>query len=247
MALSLLGLDFGGSSIKGALIDVDTGALVTDLKSIPTPTPSVPEACAQAMIALAAQLPSKGPVGCGYPGVVTHGRTRTAANVDTSWIDFDAATLIEQALNRRVALLNDADAAGVAEMKWGAGRGERGVVIMLTFGTGIGSAVFHEGRLLPNTEFGHVQMRGMDAEDWAAARIKTELDLDWPRWIARVNDYLAYMHSLFWPDVFILGGAVSAHFGEFAPLLKSPAIIRPAQFAGQAGVVGAAMAAAELV
>jgi polyphosphate glucokinase len=246
MAHLLLGLDFGGSSVKGAVVDVETGTLEGEIASVPTPQPSTPAAVVVAMGTLAARLPSTGPIGCGYPGVVTHGRTRTAANVDESWIGADATGLIERALGRRAIVLNDADAAGIAEMKWGAGRGENGLCMMLTFGTGIGSALFLDGRLVPNTELGHVEMHGMDAEDWASARVRTQLNLDWPAWIARVNEYLDYLHRLFWPDVFILGGAVSARYGEFASLLRAPAEIRPAQFAGQAGVIGAALAAAEL-
>jgi polyphosphate glucokinase len=246
MAHLLLGLDFGGSSIKGAVVDVETSALHSEIVSVPTPQPSAPPAVVEAMATLVGQLPSTGPIGVGYPGVVTHGRTRTAANVDDSWIGADAVGIVERALGRRAVVLNDADAAGLAEMTWGAGAGQDGLVMMLTFGTGIGSALFIDGVLVPNTELGHAEMGGVDAEHWASARVRTELNLDWPAWIARVNEYLAYMHALFWPDVFILGGAVSAHFDEFAPLLKSPAIIRPAQFAGQAGVVGAALAAAEL-
>jgi polyphosphate glucokinase len=244
MAHLLLGLDFGGSSIKGAVVDVETGELHGEIASVPTPQPSTPSSVVEAMRTLVDQLPSTGPVGVGYPGVVTRGRTRTAANVDDSWIGADAAGIIERALGRHVVLLNDADAAGLAEMTWGAGAGQDGLVMMLTFGTGIGSALFNDGSLVPNTELGHVEMGGVDAEHWASARVRTELNLDWSAWIARVNDYLDYMHRLFWPDVFILGGAVSARYGEFASLLRAPAEIRPAQFAGQAGIIGAALAAA---
>src|SRR5690348_16568541 len=141
--------------------------------------------------------------------------------------------------------LNDADAAGIAEMRWGAGRGVTGTAIMLTFGTGIGTALFANGRLFPNTELGHLELRGMDAEKWASAHVKTAQNLDWSRWVDRVNDYLDRMHALFWPEVFILGGSISNDFDKFAALLRSPAPIRVARFAGQAGVVGAALAAAE--
>ena len=158
-----------------------------------------------------------------------------------------ALALIEQTLGRPGIFLNDADAAGIAEIGFGAGRNTQGTVVMLTFGTGIGTALFVDGKLFPDTELGHLQMHGKDAEEWASARMRTQLHLDWPEWIERVNDYLAALHSLLWPDVFILGGAVSERFGEFAPLLRSPAEIRPAQFAGQAGVMGAALAAAQLL
>ncbi|MFZ1100992.1 MAG: ROK family protein, partial [Steroidobacteraceae bacterium] len=155
------------------------------------------------------------------------------------------AALAARALGRPALFLNDADAAGVAEMRWGAGRGSNGVAIMVTLGTGIGTALFADGKLFPNTELGHLELRGMDAEKWASAQVRTAERLDFPAWIARVNEYLERLYQLFWPDLFILGGAVSERFAEFAPLLRSDAQLRPAHFAGQAGVVGAALAAAE--
>ncbi|MGH8308866.1 MAG: polyphosphate--glucose phosphotransferase [Steroidobacteraceae bacterium] len=247
MATLLTGLDFGGSSIKGGVVDVDGGRLTTGLESVRTPQPSTPDAVVHAVRGVVERLPSSGPIGFAYPGVVKHRRARTTANIDASWLGVDGAALLEKTLGRPTVFLNDADAAGIAEMRWGAGRGARGVVIMLTFGTGIGSAIFLDGELLPNTEFGHVEFRGADAEEWASARVRTALNLDFPTWIGRVNEYLAYMHRLFWPDLFILGGAVSERFDEFAPLLKAEAEVRPAHFAGQAGVIGAALAAAELL
>jgi polyphosphate glucokinase len=186
-------------------------------------------------------------VGFAVPSVVKSSRARTAANVDSAWIGTDGAALASGALGMPAVFLNDADAAGVAEMKWGAGRDTPGTVIMIPFGTGIGTALFTDGRLLPNAELGHLEMNGGEAEAWASARVRTEQSLDFPEWIARVNEYLAIMHALLWPDVFILGGAVSERFDQFAPLLRSPAEIRPAHFAGQAGVMGAALAAASLV
>jgi polyphosphate glucokinase len=242
----LLGLDVGGSSIKAGLVDVERQTLIGELISRATPQPATPQAVMRVAAELAAGLPSGGPVGLAFPSVVQAGRVRTAAHVDKSWLDVDGGALGRQALGRPVKFLNDADAAGIAEMCCGAGRGTRGTVIMLTFGTGIGTALFTDGRLLPNTELGHLQLHGVDAEEWASARIRTKLGLDWPEWIERVNQYLAAMHALLWPDVFILGGAVSERFAEFAPLLRSPAQIRPAQHTGQAGVIGAALAAAEL-
>ena len=195
---------------------------------------------------LSRRMPDAGDgVGIALPSVVQKGVVRTAANIDHSWIGTDAAALALKVLGRPAECLNDADAAGFAEMRWGAGKSETGMVFMLTFGTGIGTALFDGGKLFPNTELGHLELRGMDAEKWASARVRTAESLDFPAWIGRVNEYLAEMHKLFWPDVFILGGAVSERFAEFAPLLRSPAELRPAQFAGQAGVVGAALAAAE--
>ena len=241
---SVLGIDVGGSSIKAAVVDVVSGQAVTPLASVPTPQPSTPERLLEAFVELDARFATGGPVGLALPSVVQHGVTRTAANVDKAWIGFDCAAALRSRLGRPVAVLNDADAAGLAELRWGAGRGTRGVVIVLTFGTGIGSAIFNDGVLLPNTEFGHLEMDGRDAEHRASARVRTVEGLDWPAWAERVNAYLARMHGLFWPDVFILGGAVSENFAHFAPLLRSPADIRAAQFGGQAGLIGAALAAA---
>jgi polyphosphate glucokinase len=242
--MKVLGIDVGGSSIKGGLVDVSTGKLLGE-GHVPTPKPSVPEAVMKQVAVLGQQLPGAQAVGFAFPSVVKRNIARTAANVDHGWIGADGVKLARTALGLPAVFLNDADAAGIAEMRWGAGRNTPGTVIMLTFGTGIGTALFADGKLMPNTEFGHIQMHGADAEAWASARVRTEQNLDFPEWIGRVNEYLALIHSLFWPDVFILGGAVSERFDQFAPLLKSQAEIRPAQFAGQAGVMGAALAAAD--
>ncbi len=244
--MKLLGIDVGGSSIKAGLVDVAAGHIVGELASHPTPKPSTPAAVMKAVATLAGELPSTGPVGFAFPSVVKQGKARTAAHVDASWVDADGAELVRQTLGRPCAFLNDADAAGIAEMSCGAGRDIPGTAIMVTFGTGIGTALFVDGQLFPNSEFGHLEIRGADAEEWASARIRTQLNLGWPAWIDRVNDYLDALYRLFWPDVFILGGAVSERFDEFAPLLRSPAEIRPAKFAGQAGVMGAAIAASRL-
>ncbi len=245
MARILLGVDVGGSSVKAGLVDVTSGELASALLSAPTPAPSTPDALMPVIAGLAARLPSAGPVGLCFPSVVKSGKVRTAANVASAWIGVDGAALTSRALGRPVVFLNDADAAGLAEVRWGAGRGVSGPIVMLTFGTGIGSALFIEGRLYPNTELGHLEMRGMDAEKWASAHVRTVLHLDWAEWCGRVNEYLARMHALLWPDLFIIGGAVTERFAEFAPLLRVEAEIRPARFTGQAGVVGAALAAAE--
>ena len=243
--MKVLGIDVGGSSIKGGLVDVTAGALVGEIAHVPTPHPSAPDAVMKQVAVLGKQLPGAEAVGFAFPSVVKNNVARTAANVDHGWIGADGVKLARAALGLPAVFLNDADAAGIAEMRWGAGSDTPGTVIMLTFGTGIGTALFADGKLMPNTEFGHIQMRGADAEAWASARVRTEQNLDFPEWIGRVNEYLALIHSLFWPDVFILGGAVSERYEQFAPLLKSQAEIRPAYFAGQAGVMGAALAAAE--
>jgi polyphosphate glucokinase len=245
MTRQFIGLDVGGSSIKAGLVDIEAGRLVGDLISAPTPQPSTPTAMLPVFSALAARLQGPpGNIGIAFPSVVKHGKVCTAANIDHGWIGVDGPVLVAQSLQRPAVFLNDAGAAGIAEVKWGAGRGTEGVVIMLTFGTGIGTALFADGRLLPNTELGHMEVGGVEAEKWTSAQVRTLQKLDWPAWIERVNVYLAQMYALFWPDLFILGGAVSERFNEFAPLLRSEAQIRPAHFAGQAGVIGAALAAA---
>jgi polyphosphate glucokinase len=246
MTGSVLGIDVGGSSVKAGLVDLTAGRIVGELISAATPWPATPQALAPVIAGLAARFPgTSGPVGVAFPSVIKQGVAHTAANIDSAWIGTDGAALATRALGRPVVFLNDADAAGIAEMRWGAGRDCGGTVIMLTFGTGIGTALFTEGRLFPNTELGHLELNGMDAEKWTSARVRTAEGLGFPAWIARVNEYLKRMYALFWPDVFILGGAVSERFSEFAPLLHSEAQLRPAHFAGQAGVVGAALAAVE--
>jgi polyphosphate glucokinase len=245
MASAVLGIDVGGSSVKAGLVDVEAGRLLGTLISVPTPQPATPAALTAVLAELATRLPgSTGRVGVAFPSVIKGGTAFTAAHIDAAWLGTDAERLAAAALGRPVLFLNDADAAGIAEMRFGSGRGCTGTVIMLTFGTGIGTALFVGGTLYPNTELGHLELHGMDAETWASARARTAERLDFAAWIVRVNDYLLAMHRLFWPDVFILGGAVSERFAEFAPLLRAPAELRPAHFAGQAGVVGAALAAA---
>jgi polyphosphate glucokinase len=246
MSEVLLGIDVGGSSIKAGLVDVHAGSVVDGPVSMPTPQPAGVEPMLDVFAALGRQLGGKGAVGLAMPSVVQRGVIRTAANIDKRWIGVDVASLLRARLQRPVVVLNDADAAGYAEIRWGAGRGTSGTAIVLTFGTGIGSAIFLDGRLLPNTEFGHMELLGADAEFHASARVRTEQGLDWPAWAERVNLYLERMHALLWPDVFILGGAVVENFAAFGPLLASRAEIRPAQFAGHAGIVGAALAAANL-
>ena len=243
MNQNVLGIDVGGSSVKAGVVAVATGQLLGEMISAPTPAPSTPERLAAVIAGMAARLPqAPGAVGVAFPSVVRNGVIRTAANIDHAWLGADGAAVVGHALKRPVVFVNDADAAGLAEMRWGAGKGVNGSAIMLTFGTGIGSALFVNGQLFPNTELGHMELNGMDAEKFASAHVRTVLRLDFPAWIERVNVYLGRLQALFWPDVIILGGAVSERYAEFAPLLKCEAQLRPAQFAGQAGVIGAAMA-----
>lgn len=248
MSRELLGVDVGGSSIKLARVRVDDGAVQGALESIPTPQPATPAAVLDAILAHPLATVSSGPIGLAFPAVVKDGRARTAANVDQAWLGTDAASVVRARTGRDCAFLNDADAAGLAEMRCGAGRGLGGVVLMLTLGTGIGSAPFVDGRLMPNTELGHLVVAGLgdlEAEAWASARVRSALGLDWAGWAARLDRVLAEYHRLLWPDAFILGGAVSEEYAEWGALLHPPAPVRPAALGARAGVVGAALAAHE--
>jgi polyphosphate glucokinase len=238
-----LGVDVGGSGIKGAIVELDTGTLVGARRKVATPRPSTPPAVAEAVARLAARLEWSGALGCTVPAVVQHGVVRTAANIDPSWIGTDGAALISAATGAPTTLLNDADAAGIAEMHLGAGRGRTGVVLLLTFGTGIGSALFMDGRLVPNTELGHLLMWGGSAERRAAASAKTAEDLSWAKWAKRVDKYLAHVERLFSPDLIIAGGGVSRAHDKWLPLLHTRAEIIPARFRNNAGIIGAALAA----
>ncbi|MFC4910088.1 polyphosphate--glucose phosphotransferase [Actinomadura gamaensis] len=243
--MEMLGIDIGGSGIKGASVDLSTGELTSERLRVATPAPSRPDAVASAVADVAARLGGDGPIGITYPGVVVNGTTTTAANVDRAWIGTDAAALFSEATGRRVTVLNDADAAGVAEMTHGAGRGRPGTVVLLTLGTGIGSALFTDGVLVPNTEFGHIEIRGKDAEKRASARVRDEKNLGWHEWAERVSEYLTRLEGLVNPSLFILGGGVSRKADRFVHLIEGVrAPIVPAALINNAGIVGAAMAAA---
>ena len=237
------GIDIGGTGIKGAPVDVATGKLLTDRQKIPTPRPAQPDAVADVVKQLTTSFSWSGPVGITFPGVVVDGVTRTAANLDPAWIGVDAGELFGQAAGNPVRVLNDADAAGVAEMTFGAGVGERGTVLMLTFGTGIGSALFTEGVLVPNTEFGHIEIGGHDAEKRASERAKELHDLSWGKWAGRVEQYLQHVEALLSPHLIIVGGGVSKSSDKWVPRLTGiRARIVPATLLNNAGIVGAAMA-----
>ncbi len=240
----ILGIDVGGSSIKAAPVDVERGEIASGTASVRTPQPATPDAVAQALQALAAQFEVGGPIGVAFPAVIKQGEACTAANIDGSWIGVNAEALVARVTGRRAVFLNDADAAGIAEMRFGAGRGQKGTVMMITFGTGIGTALFIDGTLLPNSELGHLEIKGREAEDWASGRARSAGKLDWAEWATRVNEVLAAYQALLWPDVFILGGGVTEQFASFGHLLKSRAQIVPAHFRAHAGIVGAALAAA---
>ena len=243
MAMHVLGIDIGGSGIKAAPVDVTTGKLLADRQKIETPRPARPEAVRDVVKKLTTSFNWSGPVGITFPGVVTDGVTRTAANLGPAWIGLDAATLFTRAIGNPVRVLNDADAAGVAEMKFGAGVGEKGTVLMLTFGTGIGSALFTQGILVPNTEFGHIEIRGRDAETRASEHAKELEDLSWGKWAGRVDEYLHQMEALLSPHLIIVGGGVSRQADKWVPRLTGiRARIVPAAMLNDAGIVGAAMA-----
>ncbi len=245
--MEILGIDIGGSGIKGSPVNVETGELAAERYRVDTPAPSTPEAVAEAVLELVQHFNWQGPIGCTFPAIVKNGVAYSAANVDKSWIGTDAHRLLQHHTNCPVLVINDADAAGIAEMQFGAGRHFNGLVIMLTFGTGIGSALFINGQLVPNTELGHVQIRGKDAEHRASARIREEKELSWKRWARLVNEYLQHIEFLFSPDLFIIGGGVSKRYDKFFPFLDVKAEIVPAQFRNEAGIVGAAYAARDLI
>jgi polyphosphate glucokinase len=244
--MKVFGVDIGGSGIKGAPVDLDKGDLADDRFKVLTPHPSTPDAVAGAVREVVSHFGWTGPVGITFPAVVTSGITRSAANVDRAWVDCEAERLFTERLGTQVTVVNDADAAGIAEVAFGAGRDRSGVVILLTFGTGIGSALFIDGKLVPNTELGHLEMHGKDAEKRASSHAKDTHNLDWKEWAQRVEEYLLHVEKLFSPDLFIVGGGVSRKSDRFLPLIKHVrAEIVPAALHNNAGIVGAAMAAAQ--
>ena len=240
----MLGIDIGGTGIKGAPVDTETGQLLADRHRIVTPRPATPQAVAAVVGEVASFFDWKEATGATFPAVMKNGVACTAANVDPSWIGTDAGKLFSDAIGAPVTVLNDADAAGVAEMEFGAGKGVSGVVIMVTLGTGIGSAVFLDGKLVPNTELGHLKMGNKDAERVAAESVREAKQLSWKQWAKRLDAYFQYLEALFSPDLIIVGGGVSKKSGKFLPLISTRVDIVPAQLLNEAGIVGAAVAAA---
>lgn len=241
--MEILGIDIGGSGVKGAPVDIEGGNLLAPHFRIPTPNPSKPRAVAKTVGEIARHFEWRGPIGCGFPSVIRDGVVLTAANIDPSWIDKKASALFADETGCPVLVINDADAAGLAEMKFGAGRARRGVVLIITIGTGLGTALFTDGHLLPNTELGHIQIRGKDAEWRASDAARKEKHMNWKKWSKLFNEYLNAMEKLFWPDLIILGGGVIKEYQKFFPLLHVRAELAPAQFLNEAGIVGAALAA----
>jgi polyphosphate glucokinase len=242
----VIGVDVGGSSIKYAPVDVQSGRLLMPLASVVTPQPATAQQLVDS-IARLAQAQDGAAVGVALPSVIRNGIVFTAANLDATLIGTDIQRQLQERIGQPVFCINDADAAGLAEMRFGAARGVRGTVMMLTFGTGIGSALFTNGHLVPNTELGHLEVSGHEAEHRASARVRREEGLDWSQWSVRVNEYLDAIQRLFWPELIVIGGGVSEHYDQFGPLLRSIAQLRPAQLGAAAGTVGAALAVAELM
>lgn len=241
-----LGIDVGGTGIKGAPVDLDKGAFADDRLRIPTPDVATPEAVCDVVAEIAGQfnLGTGTPVGITLPAVVTHGVARSAANIDESWIGCHAEDLFEERLGRDVTILNDADAAGVAERQYGAARKQDGLVILTTLGTGIGSAMLVDGVLVPNTELGHLELDGHDAESRAASSAREREELSWQEWAERLTRYYRHVEDLFWPDLFVVGGGVSKQADSFLPLLDIRTPIVPAKLKNKAGIIGAAYLAA---
>ena len=243
--MEVLGIDIGGSGIKAATANVTAGALTLERVKVPTPQPAKPGAIVAAVHGLVEQFGWSGKAGITFPGVVTDGVIRTAVNLDPAWIGVNARDLFGSATGLEVQVINDADAAGLAEMRFGAGAGQQGTVVMLTFGTGIGSALFFDGVLVPNTEFGHIEIRGKDAEKRASERARELHDLDWAQWAGRVDEYMKHLEALLWPELFIVGGGVSRKSDRFLPLLSGlHARVVPAKLHNDAGIVGAALVGA---
>ncbi len=240
--MNVFGLDVGGSGIKGAPVDLETGELAGERIKINTPQPATPDAIVETAVEVVSQSGWDGPVGCGFPAVIKDGAARTAANIDKAAIGFDFRGRLEEELGSTVSLVNDADAAGMAEMRWGAGRGVEGVVLMLTLGTGIGTALFIGGQLVPNTELGHIELHGDDAETYASDTARKRDDLNWKDYAGRLDEYVRAIEALLWPDRIIVGGGISKKSEKFIPRLTARTEVVPAQMFNEAGITGAALA-----
>ena len=240
---AVVGIDIGGSGTKGASVDLAAGRFAAPRVRLPTPSPATPDRVADVVVELLAQLDAPGPVGLTLPAVVRGGIVETAANIDETWIGTNALELFGRATGRPVAVINDADAAGLAEVRFGAGRGRSGVAVVITLGTGIGSAVFVDGTLVPNTELGHLPLHHGDAEDWAADSIREQEDLSWAQWAHRLEQYFEVVERVLWPQVIIIGGGVSKKSHKFLPHIDIRTELVPAELHNDAGIVGAALVA----
>ena len=237
----ILGIDIGGSGVKGAIVHTKKGKLLTKRFGIPTPQPATPEAEADVIKEIVDHFKWKGPVGVGFPGVIQQGFARTAANLDDSWIDVNLKELFGKNTGCNVHVVKDADAAGMAEMKVGSGKGFRGVALLVTVGTGLGTVVFTNGKLLPNMEMGHIMLHGDDAEKYASDAARKADELTWEEWANRFNEYLSRMEDLLWPDMIIIGGGASKKDKKFFQHLETRAKVVPATLLNEAGIIGAAL------
>ncbi len=238
--MEILGIDIGGSGIKGAIVNIKDGTLVTERHRIATPQPATPQAVAETLQALVEHFKYAGSIGCGFPALIRNGVAKTAANIDKSWVNIPVEKLLSEATGQNVYVINDADAAGLGELRFGAGNGHPGVVMMLTIGTGIGSAIIHKGVLLPCTELGHVEFKGDSAEKYCSDATRERENLSWVKWGKRFNKYLIHMEMLFSPDLFILGGGASKKFEKFKEQLTIHVEVIPASLQNMAGIIGAA-------
>ena len=245
----VLGIDIGGSGIKGAIVNVKTGELTTDKHRIPTPEESTPKAVVDTIKQIAKKFDWKGPIGVGFPGVMQHGVVKTAANVDNGWLNVNLEKLVEKRTGSKCVAVNDADAAGMAEMKYGAGRKNKGVVIVLTIGTGIGCALFTQGKLVPNCEWGHFCLPGgiEDAEKWTSDAARKKFDLAWDEWMQRLKIFINYIEDIFWPDLIIIGGGFAKKLEKKGFPFETRTKTVPAQLLNEAGIIGAAVAAKQLL
>ncbi|MEQ8239046.1 MAG: ROK family protein [Cyclobacteriaceae bacterium] len=241
--MKILGIDVGGSGIKGAIVDTEIGELITERFRIPTPQPPTPEAMIQTICEIIEHFEWHGQIGVGFPAAVRSEIIKTASNIDKSWIGLNAAEKIKVATGCNTHLVNDVDAAGLAEIKFGAGKGAEGVTLMVAAGTGIGTGLFIGSQLVPNTELGFVWLNDMPGEHYAANSVREKEDLSWTVWGMRFNEYLKRLESLFWPDLFIIGGGVSKHFDKYSACFTLDTQVVPAQSKNHAGIIGAALAA----
>lgn len=245
--MEMLGIDIGGTGIKGAIVDLNAGELISERIKIPTPQPATPAAMIETVNEIVRTFTWKGKIGCGFPAAVKHEIVKTASNIDKSWIGVNAAEAIKKVTGCTTHVLNDVDAAGYAEAAFGAGKGYSGTIIMAAFGTGIGTAIFTEGTLLPNTELGHLKLKGKIAEHYASNSSREKEDLDWDEFGKRVNKYLNLLEFFFWPDLIIIGGGVSKKYEEYAHKFSLECEVKPAVLRNNAGIIGAALSAAELI
>jgi polyphosphate glucokinase len=245
---TVLGIDVGGTGIKAAVVDTEAGVCTGEKRSAPTPQPATPEAVIGTMAELARDFTWQGPVGIGYSGVVKAGVMATAANLDDGWVGFDALPVLSDRLGASsVTIINDADAAGLAEMRFGAGEGIDGLVVMVTLGTGIGTSIFYNGVHIPNSELGPLSIDGMEAEDLTSARAKTSHDLTWEHWSGYLAEFMGELERLLWPDLFVIGSGISAEFHAFCDAIRSRTPSVAARLGNDAGIIGAALPAAALL